>query len=74
MSSQTLMDLHRPDARSDAFGDGVAAPAVARPSFVRARGAIGLPEVAEVDDGVVMLHLAPKPFAKFTPTGIPIHV
>ncbi|HVK84826.1 MAG TPA: GH3 auxin-responsive promoter family protein [Kofleriaceae bacterium] len=32
------------------------------------------PEVADVDDGVVMLHLAPKPFARFTPTGIPIHV
>lgn len=49
MSSQTLMDLHRPGARSDAFGEGTPAPAAARPAFARPRGSIGLPEVAEVD-------------------------
>jgi glycine dehydrogenase subunit 2 len=49
MSSQTLMDLHRPHARSDAFGDGLPAQPAARPAFARARGSIGLPEVAEVD-------------------------
>jgi hypothetical protein len=32
------------------------------------------PEVGDAEDGVVMLHLAPKPFEKFTPTGIPIHI
>ena len=48
MTSQTVMDLHRPGARSDAFGAGTHGRA-ARPAFARPRGVIGLPEVAEVD-------------------------
>ena len=32
------------------------------------------PDLAEADDAILMLHLAPKPFAKFTPSNIPIHV
>ncbi|HVK84830.1 MAG TPA: GH3 auxin-responsive promoter family protein [Kofleriaceae bacterium] len=31
------------------------------------------PQLAQRDDSIVMLFMAPKPFSTFTPTGVPIH-
>ncbi|MGY8903040.1 MAG: aminomethyl-transferring glycine dehydrogenase subunit GcvPB [Burkholderiales bacterium] len=48
--SQTLLDLHRPGAASDALGGMADTPAMAAlPAFAKARTAMGLPEVSEVD-------------------------
>jgi glycine dehydrogenase subunit 2 len=49
-ASQTIVELHRAGAASDVFAGAPASPRVAAtPAFARARTAIGLPEVAEVD-------------------------
>lgn len=49
-ASQTITELHRGGAASDVFaGRAPAGAAPLRPAFARARRAIGLPEVSEVD-------------------------
>ncbi|WP_457279364.1 aminomethyl-transferring glycine dehydrogenase subunit GcvPB [Polaromonas sp. P5_D5] len=48
-ASQTITELHRSGAASDVFAGRLSGKTPALPIFARARTAIGLPEVSEVD-------------------------